>query len=88
MKETLEEAACVYRKSTQNQMYIEKIAFVKGAEWQAERMYSKEEVNDLLEVLKRSISEINHLKYTYKDKGNCGKYLSDCETIIEQFKKK
>jgi hypothetical protein len=53
-----------------------------------ERMYSEEEVNDLLEVLKRSISEINHLKYTYKDKGHCGKYLSDCETIIEQFKKK
>ena len=57
------------------------------AKWQQQRMYSEEEVNDLLEMLKHSISEINHLKYTYKDKGHCGKYLFDCETIIEQFKK-
>ena len=68
--------------------YAHKIGFIEGSEWMQERMYSEEEVNDLLEVLKRSISEINHLKYTYKDKGHCGKYLSDCETIIEQFKKK
>jgi len=68
--------------------YAHKIGFIEGAEWMQERMYSEEEVNDLLEMLKRSISEINHLKYTYKDKGHCGKYLSDCETIIEQFKKK
>ena len=68
--------------------YVHKIGFIEGAEWMQERMYSEEEVNDLLEMLKRSISEINHLKYTYKDKGHCGKYLSDCETIIEQFKKK
>ena len=53
-----------------------------------ERMYSEEEVNDLLEMLKRSIAEINHIKHTYKDKGHCGKYLFDCETIIENFKKK
>jgi hypothetical protein len=62
--------------------------FIDGAKWQQERMYSEEEVNDLLEMLKRSIAEIIHLKYTYKDIGHCMKYLFDCETIIEQFKKK
>ena len=71
-----------------NRIMLRRCAWIKGAEWVQERMYSEEEVNDLLEMLKRSISEINHLKYTYKDKGHCGKYLSDCETIIDQFKKK
>ena len=86
-KETLEEVAKRYAI----QVYKGKIVyhgFIDGVKWMQERMYSEEEVNDLLEMLKRSISEINHLKYTYKDKGHCGKYLSDCETIIEQFKKK
>lgn len=58
-----------------------------GAKWHAET-HGKEKVNDLLEMLKRSITEINHLKHTYKDKGHCVKYLSDCETIIEQYKNK
>ena len=48
MKETLEEAAEKYRKSTPNKMAIEKIAFIDGAKWKAERMYSEEEVLDLL----------------------------------------
>ena len=59
-----------------------------GAKWMQERSYSGEEVLELLEMLKRSVVEINHIKFTYKDKGHCVKYLSDCETIIEQFKKK
>jgi hypothetical protein len=93
-QETLEEAAENNWDKINSQYknglnpYAHKIGFIEGSEWMQERMYSEEEVNDLLEVLKRSISEINHLKYTYKDKGHCGKYLSDCETIIEQFKKK
>ena len=62
-------------------------SFIAGAKWYAETR-GKEEVNDLLEMLKRSIAEINHIKYTYKDKGHCVKYLSDCETIIEQYKNK
>ena len=64
------------------------IGLYEGAKWQAERMYSEEEVLELLDLLKRSIAEINHIKYTYKDKGHCVKYLSDCENVIEQFKKK
>jgi hypothetical protein len=65
-----------------------KIGLYEGAKWQAERMYSEEEVDTLLEMLKRSIAEINHIKHTYKDRGHCVKYLSDCESAIEQFKKK
>ena len=85
--ETLEEAAERLWLDSTSQL-TSKNSFIQGGKWMQERMYSEEEVNDLLEVLKRSISGINHLKYTYKDKGHCGKYLSDCETIIEQFKKK
>lgn len=94
MKNELEKAAEVYANkkgdipTTKLEDAIFKQGFIDGAKWMQERMYSEKEVNDLLEMLKRSISEINHLKYTYKDKGHCGKYLSDCETIIENFKKK
>lgn len=78
---------CLPKKETVNEQY-QYDAFIEGAKWQQEKMYSEEEVNDLLEMLKRSIAEIIHLKYTYKDIGHCMKYLFDCETIIEQFKKK
>jgi hypothetical protein len=46
-QETLEEAAILeraaikYRDSTTNKMGIEVIAFIKGAHWQQERMYSE-----------------------------------------------
>lgn len=56
--------------------------------YQAERSYSDEEVRELLDLLKRSITEIIHIKYTYKDKGHCVKYMSDCEAVIKKFTKK
>ena len=91
-KETVEEVAERFWRNDETmsdyvqQAYI--TGFIAGSKWQQERMYSIEEVDDLLEMLERSISEINHLKYTYKDKGHCGKYLSNCKTIIEKFKSK
>jgi hypothetical protein len=85
-QETLEEAAVKYRDlKLPDDLYD---GFIAGAKWQAERRYSEEEVDTLLEMLKRSIAEINHIKHTYKDRGHCVKYLSDCESAIEQFKKK
>lgn len=39
---------------------------------------------DLLEMLKRSIQEINHLKYTYKDSGHCCRFLRDADLLIIQ----
>jgi hypothetical protein len=48
----------------------------------------KDEIKELLDLVERGVSEINHIKFTYKDKGHCVKYLSDCEAIIERLKKK
>jgi hypothetical protein len=48
----------------------------------------QEGVLELLNLLQRSVEEINHIKYTYKDSGHCVKYLSDCEATIEKFKNK
>lgn len=91
-QETLEEVAEKFATDKQNEdtskYYIALESFQLGAKWQAERMFSEEEVDTLLEMLKRSIAEINHIKHTYKDRGHCVKYLSDCESAIEQFKKK
>ncbi|MGL5257822.1 MAG: hypothetical protein ACRC76_12400, partial [Proteocatella sp.] len=39
---------------------------------------------DLLEMLKKSINEINHLKHTYKDSGHCGRFLRDADLLIKQ----
>jgi hypothetical protein len=48
----------------------------------------QEGVSELLNLLQRSVEEINHIKNTYKDKEHCVKYLSDCEATIEKFKNK
>ena len=47
-QETIKKAAKSYRSSTANKMAIEQQAFQEGAKWQAERMYSEEEVKDLI----------------------------------------
>ena len=56
-EETLEKAAIKYRDSTTNKMGIEVIAFIKGAHWQAERMYSEEDLKEAFE----SAREFNSL---------------------------
>ena len=45
-QETLEEAAEKYENKDQHQR--SKLDFVEGAKWQQERMYSEEEVKELL----------------------------------------
>ena len=78
-QETLEEAAILeraaikYRDSTTNKMGIEVIAFIKGAHWQQERMYSEEEVRLMLS---------ESFKASQED------YNITADEIIEQFKKK
>ena len=86
MKETLEEAAEKYAKQFD---YAEDssppIDFVEGAKWQAKRMYSEEEV---LELLQKAL--------THKDNGETGNLVTiqgDIRTAnfyswFEQFKKK
>jgi hypothetical protein len=50
-KETIEEAADLWATDTKNvhpaDSFIAKQSFIKGAKWQAERMYSEEEVRNL-----------------------------------------
>ena len=103
-QETLEESAerhCLINSIPTDQMIVKYdrscefetpvTMFVQGIKHQQEQdknKYSEEEVDTLLEMLKRSIAEIKHIKHTYKDRGHCVKYLSDCESAIEQFKKK
>jgi hypothetical protein len=88
--ETLEEAAERIAENFKNVDFKAGVIYgvIEGAKWQAERMFSEEEVAKLLDLLERSIKEINHIKFTYKDRGHCDKYLFDCENIIKQFKKK
>jgi hypothetical protein len=46
-KETIEEAANNWIKNTSEFLSV-KNGFIEGAKWQAERMYSEEEVLDIL----------------------------------------
>ena len=78
-KETLEEAAEKYAKTAegidipyQNGLYY---GFVEGAKWQAERMYSKEE------VLKAQEAILCNIKDALMNENYIIEYL-------EQFKKK
>ena len=48
-QETIEEAAENYIKELDVQHYISQEDFILGAKWQSERMYSEEEVRDLLQ---------------------------------------
>jgi hypothetical protein len=74
-KETLEEAAeRTYQKGLQDDIDLSFYDGVRlGAKWQAERMYSEEEV---LELLLRSKIETANL------------YYEDMKDWFEQFKKK
>jgi len=42
-QQTLEKAAEQYRKTTSNNMYLEKTAFIAGAEWQQEQSKQMEQ---------------------------------------------
>ena len=71
-KETLEEAAELHSKITIPSDYH---SFIKGAKWQAERMYSEEEVRELL------IRALTHNDYDL-----CGSLATrDCEIRTANF---
>lgn len=79
-KETLEEAAEKYSKRSSASVFQEahKRDFIEGANWQAERMYSDEEVSELV----------------YNIIGEYGKHYgimidgAKLNELFEQFKKK
>ena len=83
MKETLEEAAEYYSRITLNKgnlmSSLQVNGFIAGAKWQAERMYSEQEMKDMLD---KTIEKF--YKHTYSDKTK-----SEMKELwFEQFKKK
>jgi hypothetical protein len=58
-QETLEEAAEKYENSFKESDGTESVDFIEGAKWQAERMYSEEEVLQLLLRLQQTESYDN-----------------------------
>jgi hypothetical protein len=74
MKTELEEAAEKYAEPFDNRFWVS-ATFKEGAKWQAERMYSEE---DLLEVL----------KFFIKDTRGDKPWVDADDEWFEQFKKK
>jgi hypothetical protein len=73
-KETLEEAAEMYENTFNQPNGTESIDFIAGAEWQAKRMYSEEEVFNFL-LLRNNYFNIEE-------------NLDNTKEWFEQFKKK
>jgi len=81
MEETIEEVAKrTYQKGLKDDLSLSFHDGVKfGAEWQAERMYSEEEMKDMLE---QTIEKFYKHRYSDKTKSEMK------ELWFEQFKKK
>jgi len=82
-QETLEEAAGRYTESTADNDPVRILAFIEGAKWQQERMYSEEEV---IHIVQRLMYDVH-----------CGDICEGDKIIdfkispikwVEQFKKK
>lgn len=73
-QETLEEAAEKYENKDQHQR--SKLDFIEGAKWQAERMYSEEDMKSAIKIA---------LYYWTKNANTETEAIKD---IFEQFKKK
>ena len=61
MKETLEEAAEHEWFNTNSRSAFEE-GFIQGAKWQQQRMYSEEEVNQLLIKFNQEIQEVEDVR--------------------------
>ena len=75
-KETLEEAADRHIHGDKRKN------FIRGAEWQAERMYSKEEVIELLKYVRENFYDIGTKWHSEPDTDYTSKEL------LEQFRNK
>ena len=87
-QETLEEAAEKYDENDPNDEYGKSYrAFIEGAKWQQERMYSEEEVKEIINL---SCEEGMFIQRTINDKVRIP-YLRIRDFTVkmfEQFKKK
>jgi len=77
-RETLEDAANNWIKSTSEFLSV-KNGFIEGAKWQAERMYSEEEVCEFVEWLNLHYRALEHT-ISFKDARGTKK-------LLQQFKK-
>jgi hypothetical protein len=77
VKETLEKAAEQYRKTTSNNMYLEKTAFIAGAEWQQKKMFTEEQL---------AIAMLDFGLYIAENRGKPIDTDNKIKEIIEQFK--
>jgi hypothetical protein len=79
-QETIEEAARRYTESTPNNDPVRIFSFIAGAKWQAERMYSEEDMKNAIE---ETVLQCNK-----KAQESYGVLEIDVDYIFEQFKKK
>jgi hypothetical protein len=97
-KETLEEAAHNHQKGNYDWQNEKRLSFIAGAEWQSERMYSEEEVNQLIieilseiETRKQNIISNSEKMEIHLLEGGCMAFESSQDVVKEwfkQFKKK
>ena len=80
-QETLEEAGVAYSKTVNENHTSHMLGFYNGAKWQAERMYSEEEVYELL--LKHQSAYRSAVRNTYPLD-----WSFDIKQWFDQFKKK
>jgi hypothetical protein len=86
-QETLEEAAYNYAVTKTNRT-SHLIGFIEGAKWQSERMYSEEEVLDLLQEWSMYQAGIELDKLNTKELNEVFKNTLTYKEWFEQFKKK
>lgn len=86
-QETLEEAAKhnypICDDWNYGQAMVRRLAFVKGAEWMKERMYSEDEVLRLCNLIKN-----NERQWDLFDKGIIKNKPKSYDEFIDKFKKK
>lgn len=88
-KETLEEASWRFNPLKKLDGEFLRAAFIKGAKWQAERMYSEEEVVELLNFVSKEYNISNGIGWFHTHKSI--EDVSSKEVLdkwFEQFKKK
>jgi hypothetical protein len=90
MKTELEEAAEKYTIDSPQMSEIRKIAFKAGAKWQTERMYSEDEVIQLLIKFNQEVREIENVKDWFEQfkRNSMGKVTIEFDTVEEVYIKR
>ena len=90
-QETLEEAAerLAYDSTEENKGFPSMKMFIKGAKWQAERMYSEEDIREAYFSAIKITGEGWNGEYAGGNSPNIEeKFMEDFSKWFEQFKKK